>query len=215
MPRIHPTIKLGVYGQYDLNPEKSVTLYTKSRLQNKLYIKTPNWDVARLNFELKGIQSNREYENVTQEQNRMRFHSYDQLRSNEKRLTNAKILLSKLWEDFVEVNDFLKDCEAKENESFETMDNEKKKQSLHKEEIGKLDSDLSTLQRFINEYHKTVDKYRVFEDALVQTIQASNVFGSINDLTKRCDSLQSLHTCTRRLPQMGKVHCCNQKLYGI
>lgn len=83
--------------------------------------KTPNWDVARLSFELKGIQSNREYEEVTKEQNRMRAHSYDQFRLNEKRLANAEKLLRLLWDDFVEVNDFLKDCEAKENESYETV----------------------------------------------------------------------------------------------
>lgn len=77
--------------------------------------------MARLSFELKGIQSNREYEDVTKEQNRMRAKSIEHNRLNERRLANAEKLLRLLWKDFVEVNDFLKDCEAKENESHETV----------------------------------------------------------------------------------------------
>lgn len=38
MPRVRPTTKLGVYGQYDLNPEQAVTLYNKAKLQNKYYM---------------------------------------------------------------------------------------------------------------------------------------------------------------------------------
>ncbi|XP_039448105.1 uncharacterized protein LOC120427318 [Culex pipiens pallens] len=214
MPRVHPTTKLGVYGQYDLNPEKAVTLYTKSKLQNKFYIKTPNWDVARLSFELKGIQSNREYEEVTKEQNRMRAHSYDQFRLNEKRLANAEKLLRLLWDDFVEVNDFLKDCEAKENESYETMDVEKKKQSHYHEEIGKLDSDLSFLNKFIHEYDKTVDEYKIFEEVLVQTIHTSVIFENINDLMKRCDSLllAQVEISENEQQKIQEIECIRENL---
>lgn len=77
--------------------------------------------MARLSFELKGIQSNREYEEVTKEQGRMRTHSHEQFQLNEKRLKEADRQLQTLWEDFVDVNDFLKDCELKENESNATV----------------------------------------------------------------------------------------------
>lgn len=51
----------------------------------------------------------------------MRAHSHEQFQLNEKRLKEADKLLQTLWEDFVEVNDFLKDCELKENESYGTV----------------------------------------------------------------------------------------------
>lgn len=38
MPRTKPTIKLGVYGQNDINPEKAVELYVESKAQNKYYV---------------------------------------------------------------------------------------------------------------------------------------------------------------------------------
>lgn len=37
MPRTKPTLKLGVYGSFDINPEKAVTSYFESKLQEKLY----------------------------------------------------------------------------------------------------------------------------------------------------------------------------------
>ena len=38
MPRTKPTEQLGVYGQYDINPENAVELYTESKAQNKYYM---------------------------------------------------------------------------------------------------------------------------------------------------------------------------------
>ena len=37
MPRIKPTTKLGVYGSFDLNPEKAIEQYVESKLQNRHY----------------------------------------------------------------------------------------------------------------------------------------------------------------------------------
>lgn len=37
MPRTKPTDKLGVYGDFDINPEKAVTSYFESKLQEELY----------------------------------------------------------------------------------------------------------------------------------------------------------------------------------
>lgn len=38
MPRKRPTKKIGVYGKYDINPEKAVELYIESKNQNKYYM---------------------------------------------------------------------------------------------------------------------------------------------------------------------------------
>jgi hypothetical protein len=37
MPRTKPTLKLGVYGSFDINPERAVTSYFESKLQDELY----------------------------------------------------------------------------------------------------------------------------------------------------------------------------------
>lgn len=38
MPRTKPTEKLGIYGQFDLNPEQAVERFVESKLQNKCYM---------------------------------------------------------------------------------------------------------------------------------------------------------------------------------
>lgn len=38
MPRKKPTLKLGVYGSFDLNPEQAVSSFFESKLQNELYL---------------------------------------------------------------------------------------------------------------------------------------------------------------------------------
>lgn len=37
MPRTKPVLKLGVYGSFDINPEKAIESFTESKLQNELY----------------------------------------------------------------------------------------------------------------------------------------------------------------------------------
>lgn len=37
MPRTKPTLKLGVYGSFDINPEQAVSSYFESKLQDELY----------------------------------------------------------------------------------------------------------------------------------------------------------------------------------
>ncbi|XP_058817109.1 uncharacterized protein LOC131680410 [Topomyia yanbarensis] len=192
MPRVRPTTKLGVYGQCDLNPEKAVILVSKSKLQNKYYIKTPNSDVARLSFEIKGIQGNRVYEEVTREQQHLRALSHKQFRMNENRLSEADKLLQTLWVDFVEVNNFLKDCEAKENESYETMETEKRRQIVFHEKIEHMELDLIILKDFGQMYEQTIKDYAPYESVLKKTIKVSETFDTTDDLMKRCDSLRKL-----------------------
>ncbi|XP_055635628.1 uncharacterized protein LOC129775223 [Toxorhynchites rutilus septentrionalis] len=189
MPRIKPTTKLGVYGQYDLNPQQAVNLYIESKLQNEYYKKKPSWDVARLGLDLMGIQSNREYQQVTKEQSRMRKDCQKKSRINEKRLQEANKLVEMLLNNFVEVNDFLKSCEAKENESYAIMESERNKQINFNKKIEKIEDDLQILRHFIGNFESTVKQFQPFEDVLEETIQSSSVYGSVEELMKRCDSL--------------------------
>ncbi|XP_055606034.1 myosin heavy chain, skeletal muscle-like [Uranotaenia lowii] len=189
MPRTQPTNKLGVYGQYDINPENAVSLYLESKLKNKCYIKPPNWDTAHLGFDLKGIQQNRHYEEVAKEQAHMRFHSQEQFRQNEKSLAEANKKLDALWNDFVEVNTFVKDCESKENESFEIMANDREKQRVYNEKIEQLDQSLEKLNVFFEKYKSVIEQYEPFEEVLRKTIKMNTTFSTVDDLMKRSDSL--------------------------
>ncbi|XP_058454874.1 uncharacterized protein LOC131432551 [Malaya genurostris] len=184
MPRVKPTTKLGVFGEYDLSPEKAVMKIFETN-----YIKLPNFDVARLSFEIKGIQSNQECEEVTRDQHRMRTHCHVQFEVNERRFNESDRLLYILWKDFLAANKFLKVCKTKENESHDTIINEEQNQLYLNEEINHIQLDIDVLQDFVAKYIQKINNYSSFEIVLTNTMNIVRRYGTIDDLMKRCDSL--------------------------
>ncbi|XP_055541684.1 uncharacterized protein LOC129727668 [Wyeomyia smithii] len=191
MLRTQPITKLGVYGQYGISLEKAVQLFIQSRLQKCYYTKQPNKDTARPGFEFKGIKEHREYEEAIAEQICMRGHSYEECITNEKHLKNSKNQLDILCDDFVQVNYFLKDCEVKENESYETITAEKNKQQNLQAQIVQIEVDNTILITFVDKFKQTTQGYAPFEAVLNTAITEPKSYGSIDEIMKRCDSLQN------------------------
>uniref|UniRef100_A0A182TNS8 DUF4200 domain-containing protein n=1 Tax=Anopheles melas TaxID=34690 RepID=A0A182TNS8_9DIPT len=189
MPRRKPITKLGVFGKYDQNPEQAVENYFESKLNNKCYINVPGWDVARNGFELKGIHNDREYMEITKEQHRMREQAQRQVVTNRKRLEQTTDLLQRMRSDFVELNDFLKDCEMKEQGALDTVKREKEKHVQYEEKIAQLESDLEQLDEFVVKYEETINQFEPFEKVMEQTIAESKTYETMQDLIQRCDSL--------------------------
>ncbi|XP_040152420.1 uncharacterized protein LOC120894104 [Anopheles arabiensis] len=194
MPRRKPITKLGVFGKYDQNPEQAVENYFESKLNNKCYINVPGWDVARNGFELKGIHNDREYMEITKEQHRMREQAQRQVVTNRKRLEQTTDLLQRMRAEFVELNDFLKDCEMKEQGALDTVfkhpgEPEKEKHVQYEEKIAQLESDLEQLDEFVVKYEETINQFEPFEKVMEQTIAESKTYETMQDLIQRCDSL--------------------------
>ncbi|XP_053670331.1 uncharacterized protein LOC128720671 [Anopheles nili] len=189
MPRRKPITKLGVFGRYDLNPEQAVENYFESKLNNKFFIHVPGWDVARNGFELTGIHNDREYMEITKEQRRMRQQAQQQAIVNQKRLNQTTDLLQRMREEFVELNDFLKDCEMKENNALDTVKREKEKHERYGKQIAQLEDDLLKLDEFVVKYEETINRFEPFEKVMEQTITESKTYETMQDLIQRCDSL--------------------------
>uniref|UniRef100_A0A182Q2N3 DUF4200 domain-containing protein n=1 Tax=Anopheles farauti TaxID=69004 RepID=A0A182Q2N3_9DIPT len=189
MPRRKPITKLGVFGKYDQNPEKAVENYFESKLNNKFHINVPGWDVARNGFELKGIHTDREYMEITKEQHRMRAQAERQVAVNRKRLRQTTELLQRMRSEFVELNDFLKDCEMKEQNALDTVKREKEKHEQYGKKIAQLETDLEKLDDFVVKYEQTIDQFEPFERVMKETIAESKTFNDMEELIQRCDSL--------------------------
>lgn len=58
---------------------------------------------------------------ITKEQYRMREQAQRQVVTNRKRLEQTTELLQRMRAEFVELNDFLKDCEMKEQGALDTV----------------------------------------------------------------------------------------------
>lgn len=64
-----------------------------------------------------GIQNERELLNVSQEQGEMREKATKASKVNEKRILEINEVQDNLRQQFVEVNDFIQNCKAKEQEA--------------------------------------------------------------------------------------------------
>uniref|UniRef100_A0A182IK26 DUF4200 domain-containing protein n=2 Tax=Anopheles atroparvus TaxID=41427 RepID=A0A182IK26_ANOAO len=189
MPRRKPITKLGVFGKYDQNPEQAVENYFESKFNNRFYTNVPGWDVARNGFELKGIHTDRDYMEITREQNRMRERSQRQATTNWRRLQQTTNLLQHMRAEFVELNDFLKDCEMKENNALDTVKREKEKHVQYGQKITQLEGDIEKLDNFVIQYEATIAAFEPFEKVMEQTIAESKTYDNMEDLIQRCDSL--------------------------
>lgn len=91
---------------------------------HKFYSKKPAWDCPREGFELCGIQNERELLNVSQEQGEMREKATKASKVNEKRILEINEVQDNLRQQFVEVNDFIQNCKAKEQEAQKNVWND-------------------------------------------------------------------------------------------
>ncbi|XP_063696027.1 cilia- and flagella-associated protein 73-like [Culicoides brevitarsis] len=189
MPRKKPTTKLGVYGKYDFNPEKAVELFFESKLQNSFYIKKPAWDCPREGFELSGIQNERELFNVSREQEEMRAKATKASKINEKRILEINDVQESLRQQFVEVNDFIQNCKAKEAEAQKNITEENEKQKVLKHDIEKLKKEVVELAEFETSLQEIVKKFQIYEDIINQVVKESDFFDNVDDLMAKCDAL--------------------------
>ncbi|XP_050083917.1 uncharacterized protein LOC126570301 isoform X2 [Anopheles aquasalis] len=214
MPRRKPITKLGVFGKYDLNPEKAVENYFESKFNSKFYTNVPGWDVARNGFELKGIHNDREYMEISKEQHRMREQSQRQAAINRRRLQQTNQLLEQMRDEFVELNEFLKDCEMKENNALDTVKREQEKHEQYGKKIAQLEDDIEKLDDFVLKYEKTINTFEPYEQVMEQTIAESKTYETMQDLIQRCDSLHTVHGRQGGGLALGKVRQRRQELHG-
>jgi Domain of unknown function (DUF4200) len=214
MPRTKPTLKLGVYGSFDINPEQAVSSYFESKLQNELYSlvkiilyilqfpykkiimyiflkysKKPCWDVPREGLQHEAIENEREYVEMSSQQDFFKKKSAIQRKVNEKRIDDMYQTQEKLREKFIAVNQFMKDCMEKSDRAENQISNEVKQQEMLKQEIEVIEHDLSVLSTFEAKFKEIVKEFQPYVDVFNEVIDASDEIQSFEDMMSRCDSL--------------------------
>ncbi|KAJ6633068.1 hypothetical protein Bhyg_16799 [Pseudolycoriella hygida] len=189
MPRKKPTEKLGIYGQFDLNPESAVERFVESKLQNKFYIKPPYWDVPREGLELYAIQNERDHSEMSKLQDNLRKKAQLDERTNEERIANVYAIKNELRENFISVNDFIRECERKKTEAEDKLSLEATICNDKKKEIEKITKDLIVLTEFKERLEKSVDELQLYKTVFEGVVSESECFVSLKELIDRCDAL--------------------------
>lgn len=156
------------------------------------FSKPPYWDIPREGLELYAIQNERDHGEMSKLQDCLRKQAQLDARANEQRIASVYEIKNELREQFISVNDFIRECERKKNEAEEKLLFETKACDEKKEEIEKLTNDLITLTEFKERLEKSVDDFKCYKTVFEEVVADSECFTSLKELIDRCDALSML-----------------------
>lgn len=150
--------------------------------------KKPCWDVPREGLQHETIENEREFVEMSSQQDVLKKKAAIQKKINQKRIEDMHNTQEHLREKFIQVNDFMKECMDKTKRAEAQIENELKQQESLKEEIEIIEQDLNELSTFEIKFEEIVREFKPYEDVFVEAINESE-FESFEDLMSRCDSL--------------------------
>lgn len=127
---------------------------------------------------------------------------------NGRRIKQMYTIDEKLREEFISVNDFIRDCEEKKRSADEKVNIETKVQMELNEKIDQISGDLQTLSDFHDQLVATVAEFQPYEQVVEQVMAESELYKNVKDMMDRCDALSESgiryfekykHTCEARL----------------
>lgn len=149
----------------------------------------PQWDLIKEGLELFAVRTERKCLELEKEQDHMKTEVKEQNKLNEFRLGEVHRLLQKdLHKQFIEINDFVRDCTAKEEKAKEKIDEELQKQEELKKSIETLENDLGKLLDFKDKIVTAVEDFKCFEDTVQELVEESEHISSAKDFMDKCDA---------------------------
>lgn len=207
MPRVKPTKKIDVIGNFDLRPENAVGDYIESKKLGATFIKEPNTDSAGDSIELLYVANVREHNAMVELQKNMVDAAKRQSKVNSNRIFKMYKTQERLRHRFIDVNNFIKDCVDKKRTAENVIKNEI---ALHAElvsNIREFKNSIAELSAFREDIKATLEELKPYEKVLDDVVKVSDIFVSPKDCMDRCDALM--------LAQLEITNLDNQKLYEI
>lgn len=135
------------------------------------------------------IQNERDHVEMSKLQDNLRQQAQLDARANEERIAAVYEIKNELRENFISVNDFIRECERKKTEAEEKLFLETKYCDEKKGEIEKITNDLVTLTEFKERLEKSVDELQHYKTVFEEVVAESEGFVSLKALIDRCDAL--------------------------
>lgn len=158
--------------------------------------KEPYWDVARAGIEANAIQNEREHVQMLELQTALRNKVKIDAKINGRRIQQMYAIDEQLREEFISVNEFIRDCEEKKRSADEKVNIETKIQVQLNKKIDQITGDLNTLCDFHDRLEAMVAEFQPYEQVVEQVMAESELYKNVKDLMDRCDALsESRTTC--------------------
>lgn len=153
--------------------------------------KKPCWDVPREGLQHEAIENEREFIEMSTQQEVFQKKAAIQKKINEKRIDDMHETQSKLREKFVKVNEFMKECLEKTIRAENQIENEENQQEILRKEIGEIEHDLNELTSFEEKFREVIKEFQPYEDVFNEVIENSDTFESFDDLMSKSDALSN------------------------
>lgn len=150
--------------------------------------KKPCWDVPREGLQHEAIENEREFFEMSAQQEIVKKKAAIQRKINERRIDDMQNTQENLREKFIEVNTFLKECQDKMLRAEKQISTELMQQESLAKQIQVIETDLEKLSSFEMKFKGIVDEFQAYEDVFNEIISSSE-FESFEELMSRCDSL--------------------------
>lgn len=122
-------------------------------------------------------------------QDEMLENSKRQAASNASRIRKLYKIHAHLRKRFIEVNNFIKDCEDKRRVADKKIAEETALHAELAENIEKFKRAISELAEFREVLKATVDDLEPYETVIQEVVEKSEIFDSVKDCMDRCDAL--------------------------
>lgn len=122
-------------------------------------------------------------------QDDMLEHSKRQAASNASRIRKLYKIHAHLRKRFIEVNNFIKDCDDKKRVADKKVAEETALHTELTENIEKFKRAISELTEFREVLKATVDELEPYETVIQEVVEKSEIFDSVKDCMDRCDAL--------------------------
>lgn len=152
--------------------------------------KKPEWDIAADNILMKKIIQERNNAPIHANQEKMRDEAKVDAKKNTKRIDDVRKSQENLRQKFIEMNNFICECERKK-------DILEKKIAIEEAADRKLDKDLKELEERLkrmdeyqeNELKPAIEELTVYEEMVQKMVDESELFETKEDFIDCCDAL--------------------------
>lgn len=134
------------------------------------------------------IENEREFVEMSKQQNEIKNKAALQTKINEKRIEEMYKIQEKLRDKFIQVNDFMKECQEKKTRAETQILTEVEEQARLTSNIAEIQNDLDVLTEFHKKFEDSILQLQHYEDVFNDVIKDSDV-ESFDDLMARCDAL--------------------------
>lgn len=153
--------------------------------------KQPEWDIAADNMTLKSIQQGRNHEKLLQQQEQMRNDAKIKSKTNKKRIEEVRTMQQELRQKFIDINNFICECERKESIVTKKIAREEAKYDKLQHELNDIKQQYDEkVDYYENVLKPEIEELKVFDDVLQEIVDDSDLFTSKDDFLDRCEALR-------------------------